>query len=117
MGAQLSHDQKQERVRICSDIIAAIHHQPKSILDCIVTVDEIVTSYHASETKQKQNKQWILKGQPGPLKGRSTPTSPAPLSMAPTVHHPGQFHGLLQEEEAHHGPATVVVPLGQCSSP
>jgi hypothetical protein len=53
MGAQLSHDQKQERVRICSDIIAAIHHQPKSILDCVVTVEEILVWYHAPETKNR----------------------------------------------------------------
>ncbi len=35
--------------------------------------------------KQKtEQKQWIFKGQQGTLKGRSTPTSPAPLSMPPT---------------------------------
>ncbi len=55
MGAQLSHNQKQERVQICSDIIAAVHHQPKSILHCVVTVDEIMVCYHAPETKNRTN--------------------------------------------------------------
>jgi histone-lysine N-methyltransferase SETMAR len=63
----LSDDQKQERVRICSDFIAAIHRRSKSMLDCIVTMDETMVSYHTPETK-KQSKQWIPKGQPGPLK-------------------------------------------------
>jgi histone-lysine N-methyltransferase SETMAR len=65
----LSDDQKQERVRICSEFVAAIHRRSKSMLDCIVTMDETMVSYHTPETK-KQSKQWIPKGQPGPLKAR-----------------------------------------------
>jgi hypothetical protein len=47
----LNDDQKQERVQICSDFTAAIHCQYKFMLDCIVTIDEIVMSYHTTETK------------------------------------------------------------------
>ncbi len=39
------------------------------MLDAIVTMDETMVSYHTPETK-KQSKQWIPRGQPGPLKAR-----------------------------------------------
>jgi hypothetical protein len=39
------------------------------MLDCIVTMDKIMMSYHSLETK-KQSKQRIPKGQPGSLKGQ-----------------------------------------------
>ncbi len=65
----LNDEQKQERVRVCSDFIAAIHRRFKSMLDCIVTMDKTMVSYHTPETK-KQSKQWIPKDQPGPIKAR-----------------------------------------------
>jgi histone-lysine N-methyltransferase SETMAR len=65
----LSEDQKQERVRTCKEFVAAVHRRSMAMLDCIVTMDEAMVSYHTSETK-KQSKQWIEKGQPGPIKAR-----------------------------------------------
>jgi histone-lysine N-methyltransferase SETMAR len=65
----LSEEQKQERIRVCSDFITAEHHRSKAMLDAIVTMDETMVSYHTPETK-KQSKQWIPRGQPGPLKAR-----------------------------------------------
>jgi hypothetical protein len=43
---------------------------PNLNLDYIVVMDETTMSYHTPEMK-KQSKQWILKGQPGPLKGHA----------------------------------------------
>jgi predicted HAD superfamily phosphohydrolase YqeG len=63
----LNDEQKQERFRVCSDFIAAIHGRSKSMLDCIVTMDKAMVSYHNRETK-KQSKQWIPKGELAPLK-------------------------------------------------
>ena len=37
------------------------------MLDCIVTMDETMVSFHTPETK-RQSRQWIKKGQPGPIK-------------------------------------------------
>ena len=39
------------------------------MLDRIVTMDKTLVSYHTPLTK-KQSKQWILKGQPGPIKAK-----------------------------------------------
>jgi hypothetical protein len=36
------------------------------MMDRIVTMDEIMVCYHTPETK-KQSKQWVKKGQPGPI--------------------------------------------------
>jgi hypothetical protein len=66
---RLNNEQKQARVRVCSDFIAAIHGRSKSMLDCIVTIEKAIVSYHNRETK-KQSKQWIPKGELGPLKAR-----------------------------------------------
>jgi hypothetical protein len=65
----LSKEQKQERIRVCSDFIAAVHRRSKAMLDAIVTMDKTRVSYHTPKTK-KQSKQWIQRGQPGPLKAR-----------------------------------------------
>jgi [histone H3]-lysine36 N-dimethyltransferase SETMAR len=65
----LSDDQKQERVRVCTEFVAAVNRRSLSMLDNIVTMDETMVSYHTPETK-KQSKQWIKKGQPGPIKAR-----------------------------------------------
>lgn len=37
------------------------------LLVCIVTIDESMVSFHTPEMKQ-QSKQWMKKGQPGPIK-------------------------------------------------
>jgi histone-lysine N-methyltransferase SETMAR len=40
-----------------------------AMLDNIVTMDESAVSFHTPETKQ-QSKQWLPKGQPGPIKAK-----------------------------------------------
>ncbi len=65
----LSDVQKQERVRVCKEFIAAIRRRSLSMLDCIVTMDETMVSFHTPETK-RQSRQWIKKGQPGPIKAK-----------------------------------------------
>jgi hypothetical protein len=40
-----------------------------AVLDNIVTMDESAVLFHTPETK-KQTKQWVKKGQPGPIKAR-----------------------------------------------
>jgi len=65
----LSVEQKAERVRTCTEFIAAVHRRSMAMLDNIVTMDETMVSYHTPETK-KQSKQWIKKGQPGPIKAK-----------------------------------------------
>jgi hypothetical protein len=61
----LSEEQKQERVHACNEFISAVRRRSMAMLDNIVTM----ISHHTPETK-KQSKQWIKKGQPGPLKAR-----------------------------------------------
>ncbi len=63
----LNYEQKQERVQVCSDFIATVHLQSRSMLECIMTMDETIVSYHTLETKKK-SKQWIPESQPGPQK-------------------------------------------------
>jgi histone-lysine N-methyltransferase SETMAR len=65
----LSEDQKKERVRICAEFIAAVHHRSMAMMDNIVTMDETMVSYHTPQTK-RQSKQWIKKGSPGPVKAK-----------------------------------------------
>jgi histone-lysine N-methyltransferase SETMAR len=65
----LSEDQKKERVRICTDFVAAIHRRSMAMLDNIITMDETMVSYHTPQTK-RQSKQWIKKGSPGPVKAK-----------------------------------------------
>jgi hypothetical protein len=40
----------------------------KSMLDCIITMDETMVSFHTPEMK-KQSKQWCSQGPASPLKG------------------------------------------------
>jgi rubrerythrin len=42
----LSEDQKQERIWVCSEFIAAVHRRSKAMLDAIITMDETMVSYH-----------------------------------------------------------------------
>jgi histone-lysine N-methyltransferase SETMAR len=65
----LSEDQKKERVRICTEFVAAVTRRSKAMLDNIITMDETMVSYHTPETK-RQSKKWIQKGKPGPIKAR-----------------------------------------------
>ena len=65
----LSREQMLERVRISNNFVAAINRCSLAMLYLIVTMDETLVSYHTPLTK-KQSKQWILKGQPGPIKAK-----------------------------------------------
>ena len=65
----LSEEQMEERVR-CSAAFLKLARNPKvKFLDSVVTMDESAVSLHTPETK-RQSKQWITKGQPGPLKAK-----------------------------------------------
>ncbi len=60
----LLDDQKQQRVEVCTEFVAAVHRRSLAMLDTIVTMDETMVCYHTPKTK-KQSQQWIKKGQPG----------------------------------------------------
>ena len=60
----MTEEQKEERVRICSNFTAIICRESKAFLKKIVTMDETMVSFHTPETK-RMSKQWIKKGQPG----------------------------------------------------
>jgi histone-lysine N-methyltransferase SETMAR len=69
MPKRFSMEQKEERVRISSEFIAAVNHSFMTMLDQIITMDETMVSYHTHQTK-RQSKQWIEKGKPGPIKSK-----------------------------------------------
>jgi histone-lysine N-methyltransferase SETMAR len=66
----LSESQKKERVRVSTEFVAAVNRRSKSMLDNIVTMDETMVSYHTPESKKK-SKQWIKRGEPGPVKAKT----------------------------------------------
>jgi hypothetical protein len=65
----LSPEQKEERVRICTEFVAAVECSSMAMLDQIITIDETMVSYNTPQTK-RQSKQWIEKGKPGPTKAK-----------------------------------------------
>jgi histone-lysine N-methyltransferase SETMAR len=65
----LSEDHKKERVRICTEFVAAVHRRSMAMMDNIVMMDETMVSYHTPQTK-RQSPQWITKGSPGPVKAK-----------------------------------------------
>ena len=65
----LSDEQKKERVQRCEEFLKLVRRRSKAVLSNIVTMDESAVSFHTPETKQ-QSKQWLKKGQPGPIKAR-----------------------------------------------
>jgi [histone H3]-lysine36 N-dimethyltransferase SETMAR len=65
----LDNKQKQERVRTCEAFLSMVRRHSKAMLDNIVTMDESMVSFHTPETKQ-QSKQWLKKGEPGPVKAK-----------------------------------------------
>ena len=77
----LDDDQKQERVRVCQDFVAAVNRQSKAMLGNIVTMDETMVSYHTPLTK-KQSKKWVKRGQPGPIKARVQASRTKQMVMA-----------------------------------
>ncbi len=61
--------QKDERVQRSEDFLQLLWKHSLAALNNIVTMDESAVSFHTPETKQ-QSKQWVKKGQPGPLKAK-----------------------------------------------
>jgi hypothetical protein len=49
----LSTEQKEERVRICRELVAAIDRSSMMMLDQIIMMDETMVSYHTPQTKRQ----------------------------------------------------------------
>ncbi len=102
----LIEEQKQERIRVCSDFIAAMHRRSKAMLDAIVTMDETMVSNHTPETK-KQSKQWIPRGQPGLLKAWVHPSRTKQMVVVffdsrGIIYTPYRPQGRLHQRRLHH---------------
>ncbi len=65
----LTTAQKDERVQRSEDFLQLLRKHSLAALNNIVTMDESAVSLHTPETK-RQSKQWVKKGQPGPLKAK-----------------------------------------------
>jgi hypothetical protein len=63
----LTTAQKDERVQQSEDFLQLLWKHSMAALNNIVTMDESAVYFHTPETK-RQSKQWVKKGQPGPLK-------------------------------------------------
>jgi DNA-binding transcriptional regulator YhcF (GntR family) len=61
--------QKDERAQRSEDFLQLPRKHSLAALNNIVTMDESAVSFHTPETK-RQSKQWVKKGQPGPLKAK-----------------------------------------------
>jgi hypothetical protein len=59
-------DQKKDSVDKCNSLLKLTWSTGLGVLDRIVTKDESTLSFLMPETKQ-QSKQWVKKGQPGPV--------------------------------------------------
>ena len=56
----ITNDQKQQRVRSCTEFLATVWQWTLVILDHIVTMDELGMSFHTPETiGTQQFKQWF----------------------------------------------------------
>jgi histone-lysine N-methyltransferase SETMAR len=65
----LTEEMMKERVWTSEAFLAMIRRRSKAMLENIVTMDESAVSFHTPETKQ-QSKQWLKKGEPGPIKAK-----------------------------------------------
>jgi histone-lysine N-methyltransferase SETMAR len=65
----LTEDQKKDRVEKCNGLLQLVWTEGLGVLDRIVTMDKSAVSFHMPETK-RQSKQWVKKGQPGPVKAK-----------------------------------------------
>ena len=65
----LTDEQKAERVRCSQGIINLSKKAGMGNLKKVITMDESAVSFHTPETK-RQSKQWIKKGEPGPVKAK-----------------------------------------------
>ena len=66
----LNNEQKDERLRCSQDFLARFDREGETFLHNIVTMDESAVAYHTPESK-RQSKQWLAKGEPGPIKAKS----------------------------------------------
>jgi histone-lysine N-methyltransferase SETMAR len=72
---------KKERVRTSEAFLAMVRRRSKAILENIVTMDESAVSFHTPETKE-QSKQWLKKGEPGPIKAKVHATRTKQIVLA-----------------------------------
>jgi histone-lysine N-methyltransferase SETMAR len=77
----LTEDMKKERVRTSEAFLAMVRRRSMAMLDNIVTMDESAVSFHTPETKQ-QSRQWLPKGQPGPVKAKVHATRTKQMVLA-----------------------------------
>lgn len=77
----LSEEQMEERVRCSTAFLELVRNPRVKFLDSIVTMDESAVSLHTPETK-RQSKQWLTKGQPGPLKAKVQASRDKQMIMA-----------------------------------
>jgi hypothetical protein len=60
---------KKERVRASENFLPLVRCCSMAILEKIATMNESADSFHTLETTQ-QSRQWLPKGQPGPVKAK-----------------------------------------------
>jgi hypothetical protein len=77
----LTDEMKKERVRTSEAFLAMVRRRFKAILENIVTMDESAVSFHTPETKE-QSKQWLKKGEPGPIKAKVQATRTKQMVLA-----------------------------------
>ncbi len=81
MPKLLTGKMKMERVQTSEAFLAMIHQRSKAMLDSVVTMDESAMSFHTQETKQL-SKQWLKKGEPGPIKAKVHATRAKQMVLA-----------------------------------
>jgi len=52
----LNDNQKQERMRTCTELLATVYRRPKAMLDNIVIMGKSAVSFHTTETKQQSKR-------------------------------------------------------------
>jgi histone-lysine N-methyltransferase SETMAR len=77
----LTDKMKKERVRTSEAYLAMVRRRSKAILENIVTMDESAVSFHTPKTKV-QSKQWLKKGEPGPIKAKVHATRTKQMVLA-----------------------------------
>ncbi len=77
----LTDEMKKERVQTSEAFLAMVRRRSKAILENIVTMDESAVFFHTPETKE-QSKQWLKKGEPGPIKAKVHATRAKQMVLA-----------------------------------
>jgi hypothetical protein len=65
----LNDEQKQQRVKVCSEFVKAVHCHSLAMLYSTVTMDRTMVFYDKPQSK-KQSQQWIENRQPGLIKAK-----------------------------------------------